>query len=192
MQLDGGLCILLYCPIESHRILMSSIALLCLAQSSQFPCCNLFTLHAMFVYLRRAPLVNYGTQSNLYHWYIFHCYCLLAEKHFHLSHHTVNPLLQQPVRLTTSLLVGAKSWVCVVQVSTLFATPVWCFLPPTGSITSVSYWGKTFCCAASHLALGVPNRLCVDSRQAFLASLLGGQGRLHKGNPSLPFSLLCF
>src|SRR3954468_24212013 len=65
MQLDGGLCILLYCPIESHRIFMSSIALLCLAQSCQLPCCNLFTQHAMFVYLRRIPIVNYGSQSNL-------------------------------------------------------------------------------------------------------------------------------
>ena len=60
MQLDGGLCILLYCPIESHRIFMSSIALLCLAQSYQLPCCNFFTQHAMFVYLRRTPLMNYG------------------------------------------------------------------------------------------------------------------------------------
>src|SRR3954463_11240972 len=31
---------------------MSSIALLCLAQSCQLPCCNLFTQHAMFVYLK--------------------------------------------------------------------------------------------------------------------------------------------
>src|SRR3954462_1597418 len=31
---------------------MSSIALLCLAQSFQLPCCNLFTPHAMFVYLK--------------------------------------------------------------------------------------------------------------------------------------------
>src|SRR3954466_13772568 len=53
-------CILLYCPIESHGILMSSIALLCLALSCQLPCYNLFTLHSMFVYLRRTPLVNYG------------------------------------------------------------------------------------------------------------------------------------
>ena len=88
--------------------------------------------------------------------------CLLAANHFHLPYHTVNPLLQQLVRLTTSLLVGAKSWVCVVQVSALFVTPVWRFLPPTGSITSVSYWGKTCCFAASHLALGVPNRILIN------------------------------
>src|SRR4051812_27899742 len=31
---------------------MSSIALSCLAQSSQLPRCNLFTQHAMFVYLK--------------------------------------------------------------------------------------------------------------------------------------------
>src|SRR3954466_5875432 len=65
MQLDGGLCILLYCPIESHGIFLSSIALLCLAQSYQLTCCNLFTQHAMFVYLRRTTLVNYGPRSNL-------------------------------------------------------------------------------------------------------------------------------
>ena len=68
----------------------------------------------------------------------------------------------KPVSLTTSLFLGAKSWVCVVQVSTLLATPVWRFLPPTGPITSVSYWGKTCCCDASHLSLGVPNRLHIN------------------------------
>src|SRR3954466_6995021 len=31
---------------------MSSITLLCLAQSCQLPFCNLFTQHAMFVYLK--------------------------------------------------------------------------------------------------------------------------------------------
>ena len=82
------------CIAQSNLIgsWMSSIALLCLAQSCQLPCCNLFTQHAMFVYLRRTPLVNYGPRSNLYHWYIFHCYCLLSANHYYLPHHTVNPL----------------------------------------------------------------------------------------------------
>ena len=61
------------------------------------------------------------------------------------------------MRLTTSLFVGAKSWVCVVQVSKLLATPLSRFLPPTDSITLVSYWGKTCCYAHHTLLLGTPN-----------------------------------
>ena len=124
--------------------------------------------------------------------------CLLAANHY-LPHHTFNPLLQQPVRLTTSLLVGAKSWVCVVQVSALLATPVWRFLPPTGSITSVSYWGNTCCCAASHLALGVPNRLHINWAINKFSGAVAGEakdvftrGVLHFLSLYFVFSLLCF
>ena len=77
-NLIGSLCLVLHCyallsPVNFH-------AVICLPS---MPC--------LFI-LRRTPLVNYGPRSNLYHWYIFHCYYLLAANHHHLPHHTVNPL----------------------------------------------------------------------------------------------------
>ena len=64
----------------------------------------------------------------------------------------------KPMSLTTSLFIGAKSWVCVVQVSALLATLVWRFLPPSGSITLVSYWGKNLLLYSSYLPLGIFQR----------------------------------
>src|SRR3954470_21447129 len=57
------------CIAQSNLIGSFCLVLHCCAllSSCQLPCCNLFTLHAMFFYLRRAPLVNYGPRSNLYH-----------------------------------------------------------------------------------------------------------------------------
>src|SRR3954470_16145215 len=62
------MAVYVYCCIfQSNLIGSFCLVLHCYAllSSCQLPCCNLFTLHAMFVYLRRAPLVNYGPRSNL-------------------------------------------------------------------------------------------------------------------------------
>ena len=67
--------------------------------------------------------------------------------------------------------LGTEFCGCVVQVSTLLlapvvrpanvqlATPLGCFLAPTGLITLVSYWGKTWCCAQHSFLLVFPNEL---------------------------------
>ena len=103
--------------------------------------------------------MNYGPRSNLYHWYIFHTVtCLLAANHHYLPHHTFNPLLQQTGDLDNLTDLLGQSLEFVGQVSTLFATPVWRFLPPSGSITSVSTEGKLVSCS-SHPALGVTNKV---------------------------------
>src|SRR3954464_6137692 len=95
MQLDGGLCILLYCPIESHRIFLTSNcivipcsvpvncpAVICLPF---MPCC--FSKESTSSELwSPGPIFTIDTSSTVA--------CLLAANHY-LPHHTFNPLLQQ-------------------------------------------------------------------------------------------------
>src|SRR3954471_20979907 len=109
MQLDGGLYILLYCPIESHRIFLTSncivmpcsvpvnyTAVICLPF---MPCClsKESTSSELWTPVQSLPLIHLPLLL-----------VYLLQTIHHLPHHTVNPLLQQPVRLTTSLLVGGK------------------------------------------------------------------------------------
>src|SRR3954465_15125561 len=82
---------------------------------------------------------------------------LLAANHY-LPHHTFNPLLQQTGELdnlTDSLGQSLEFVLC--RSPPLLATPLRCFLPPPGSITSVSTEGNLLLCS-SHLSLGVPTK----------------------------------
>src|SRR3954462_1073657 len=99
MQLDGGLCILLYFPIESHRIFLTSNCIV-------MPCSVPINCPAV-ICLPFIPccLSKESTSSELWtpvqSLQLIHLPLLLFANHHHLPHHTVNPLLQQPVRLTT-------------------------------------------------------------------------------------------
>ena len=174
MQLDGGLCILLYCPIESHRIFLTSNcivmpcsvpvncpAVICLPF---MPCClsKESTSSELWTPVQSLPLI--------------HLPLLLVYLLQTITFHTIRLILcySKPVSLTTSLFVGAKSWVCVVQVSALLATPVWRFLPPSGSITSVSTEGKLADVLFTPYALGYQQSAMSSTIKVFLAPLPGG------------------
>jgi hypothetical protein len=88
----------------------------------KLPNCNLFTQHVIYLY-GETPLVNCGPRFILLHIY-YHLlqapftfrnhYLLTANKHL-FPYDTFNPLFfSKPVRLTTSLQVGAKYLGCVV------------------------------------------------------------------------------
>ena len=94
------------------------------------------------------------------------------------------------MRLTTSLFRWGKVlWLCCVQVPCWWSccamrppTTFWRVAAPTGSITLVSFWGKTCCWTASYLPLGVSQRACDSRHQAyFLAPLLGRQQSSARG-----------
>src|SRR4051812_2615540 len=104
MQLDGGLCVLLYCPIESHRIFLSSIALL-------MPCSVLVNCPAV-ICLPFMPccLSKERTSSELWtlvqslpliHFPLLPVYLLQT-----ITFHTIRLILcySKPVSLTTSLI----------------------------------------------------------------------------------------
>ena len=90
-----------------------------------------------------------------------------ANKH-HLPHYTFNPLFQQDRwDWQPHCTVGAKYIGCVCAGSMLLwhqqchnqrqlLQPQKWFLFSTGSITLVSYWGKTYCLAQFTLHLGFP------------------------------------
>ena len=95
MQLDGGLCILLYCPIESHRIFHTSNcivipcsvpvncpAVICLPF---MPCClsKESTSSELWTPVQSLPLIHLPLLL------------LIAANHHYIPHHTVNPLFQQ-------------------------------------------------------------------------------------------------
>src|SRR5215216_4038958 len=95
MQLDGGLCILLYCPIKSHRIFLTSncIIMPCSVPVNCpvviylpfMPCClsKESTYSELWTPVQSLPIDTSSTVT-----------CLLAANHY-LPHHTFNPLLQQ-------------------------------------------------------------------------------------------------
>src|SRR3954464_2086046 len=110
MQLDGGICILLYCPIKSHRIFLTSNcivipcsvpvncpAVICLPF---MPCC----LSKESIYSELWTLVQ---SLPLIHLPLLLVYLLQTT----ITFHTIRLILcySKPVSLTTSLFVGAKS-----------------------------------------------------------------------------------
>src|SRR3954465_8119838 len=96
MQLDGGLCIFLYCPIESHRIFLDSNCIVmpcsvpvnCPAKICLpfMPCCLSKESTSSELYMDPGPIFTIDTS--------FTVTCLLAANHY-LPHHMFNPLLQQ-------------------------------------------------------------------------------------------------
>ena len=161
----------------------------------QLPSCNLFTQHVSYLLWR-------DTTSEL--WTPVHSFTLIKppqtancfffhslQFNTHFPHHTFNPLFSasrwdwQP-----HCFVGAKYCDCVVcrfHVGDRVApreppTTFWRVAAPTGSITLVSYWGKTCCWTASFLPLGVSQRTCDSRYQAlFLVPLPGRQQSSARG-----------
>src|SRR4051812_24487264 len=158
MQLDGGLCILLYCPIESHRIFLTSncIFMHCSVPVNcpaviflPFMQCCLYkesTSSELWIPVQSLPMINLP---------LFLVYLLQT-----ITFHTIRLILcySKPVSLTTSLIRWGK--VLSLCCAGLCVASNTCVTFPS------SYWfnnlgldiGKTCCCAASHLALGVPNK----------------------------------
>src|SRR4051812_48035023 len=77
-----------------------------------------------------------------------------------ITFHTIRLILcySKPVSLTTSLIRWGKVLsLCCAGLHVANKTPLRRFLPPSGSITSVSSGGNMLLCS-SHLALGVPTK----------------------------------
>src|SRR3954467_13561079 len=162
MQLDGGLCILLYYPIESHRILLTSNcivmpcsvpvnfpAVICLPF---MPCClsKESTSSELWTPVQSIPLI--------------HLPLLLVYLLQTITFHTIRLILcySKPVSLTTSLIRWRK--VLSLCCASLHVASNTCVTFP------YSYWfdnlgfllRETCCCAASYLALGVSNKASHD------------------------------
>ena len=92
-----------------------------------------------------------------------------------ITFHTICLILyySKPVSLTTSLFVGTKSWVCVVQVSTLLCNTFETFPSSFWFDNLGLYWGKTCWCAHHTFLLGFPMQCAKHSQQDFLAPLPG-------------------
>ena len=146
----------------------------CALSICQLPNCNLFTQHACLSYGRDTsselwtPVQFSLLKYNLLQ-YLF--YCFLQTIIFHTIRLTL--CYSKPVRLTTSLLSWGKVFGLCCAGSTLAPEslvlrrttlrrhqPSTCFLTPTSSITLVSYWGKTCCCAHHTFLLGFPTDAC--------------------------------
>ena len=162
MQLDGGLCILLYCPIESHRIFLTSNcivmpcsvpvncpAVICLPF---MPCClsKESTSSELWTPVQSLPLI--------------HLPLLLVYLLQTITFHTIRLILcySKPVSLTTSLIRWGKVLsLCCAGLRVACNT---CVTFPS------SYWfdnlgfllRETCCCAASYLALGISNEASHD------------------------------
>src|SRR3954471_22072023 len=138
------------------------------------------------------PIFNIDTSSTVT--------CLLAANHY-LPHHTFNPLLQETDELdnlTDSLgqsleFVLCRSPRCLQHLLRRF-------LPPSGSITSVSTEGNLLMCS-SHLALGVPTKCSTSTLGAHMniSGAVAGEakdvftrGVLHFLSLYFVFLLLCF
>ena len=107
MHLDGGLCILLYCPIESHRIFLSVLHCYALLSSCQLPaviclpfmpCClsKESTSSELWTPVQSLPLI--------------HLPLLLVYLLQTITLHTIRLILcySKPVSLTTSLIRWGK------------------------------------------------------------------------------------
>src|SRR3954469_1087004 len=108
MQLDGGLCILLYCPIESHRIFLTNncIVMPCLVPVNCtaviclpfMPCClsKESTSSELWTSVQSLPLI---------HLLLLHVYLLQT-----ITFHTIRLILcyNKSVSLTTSLIRWGK------------------------------------------------------------------------------------
>ena len=146
----------------------------------QLPNCNLFTQHAIYL-MGETPLVNCGPRSILYIWNTIYCNTcsLLFFANNHLPHNTVNSLLQQAGEidnLTVSLGQSSLIVLCRFHVGTRISGVAPHYIPPptpseqrrlpTGSITLVSYWGKTCCCTHHTFRLGFPTDVWRYTHQA--------------------------
>ena len=118
-------------------------------------------------------LVKCGPRSILLPLFTIYCklcfFCLLQTTIFH----TIRLILcvqQDRWDLQPHCTVGAKYFDCVVQVprcSDKGSAPYQCqlhqprddLISPTGSITLVSYWGKTYLLWSTHLTLGVSQQV---------------------------------
>src|SRR3954466_2666520 len=142
MQLDGGLCILLYCPIESHNIFLTNNCIV-MPCSVSVNCPAIICLPFMPCYLSKE-----STSSEL--WTpvqslpLIHLSLLLVYLLQTITFYTKRLILcySKPVSLTTPLIRWGKVLsLCCAGLRVACNTCVM-FLPPTGSITSVSTEGR--------------------------------------------------
>ena len=138
----------------------------------QLPACNLFTQHVSYL-IGETPLVNCGPRSILLHLNTFYCfYCSLQTN---TIFHSIRLILcfQQAGEidnLTVTLGQTTLIVLCRFHVGAGFTGVAPHYTPPpttftwpsspTGSITLVSYWGKTCCCTHHTFLLGFPTDVC--------------------------------
>src|SRR3954471_23146149 len=114
---------------------MSSIALLCLALSCQLPCWNLFTQHAMFVYLKENTSSELWTPVQSLP--LIHLPLLLFTfLQTTITFHTIQLILcfQQTSEIENLTVHWGKVLSLCCAGFQLLATPLSRFLPPTSSI----------------------------------------------------------
>src|SRR3954467_13235718 len=158
MQLDDGLCILLYCPIESHRIFLTSncIVMTCSVPVNChvviclpfMPCClsKENTSSELWTPVQSLPLIYLPLLL------------LLVANHYYLSHHIVNPLLQQIGEIDNLTVRWSKvlSLCCAglqVASNTFESFPSSYWFDNLGFLLS-----ENLLLCSSHLALGVSQR----------------------------------
>jgi hypothetical protein len=187
----------------------------------QLPNCNLFTQHVIYLY-GETPLVNCGPRSILLHCYYrlpFTRIIYFLANYYLLPHDTFNPLFianqwdWQPhckFRQSTLVVLCAGSTLLLVQSYATDKAPYINYLELSPSqrastfeswfflilvrYTSVSYWGKTCCCAHHTFLLGFP-RGCLTRtiKQFFWRRCRGERGFLQgESLASNLFTLLLF
>src|SRR3954467_5285868 len=183
MQLDGGLCILLYCPIKSHRIFLTSNCIV-------MPCSVPVNCHAVIClpFMPRC-LSKENTSSELWtpvqslpliHLPLLPVYLLQT-----IIFHTIRLILcySKPVSLTTSLIRWGKvlSLCCAgfhVACNTFETFPSSYWFDNLGFLLR-----ENLLLFSSHLSHGVSNKAshdkCWASSSCFLAPLPGRKGKRH-------------
>ena len=178
-------------------VILSFICIVMCSLFYQLPSYNLFTQHVIYLY-GETPLVHSFTPikpptAN-------NCSLLLPTIKYYFSHHTFNPLLQQAGKIDNlPVSLGQSSLIVLCEGSTLVTEkrrhqqPSELLLLLLDLTTLVSYWGKTCCCTASYLPLGVSQRTCVSRHQAYFSGAVAGEIEdFGMGSLTLPISLLCF
>ena len=148
---------------------MTCTCIVMLLSTCQLPSCNLFTQHVSYLSWR-------DTTSEL--WTPFHSFtpeykstaiitlCIFLTSNYHLPHYTVNPLFSS----------SRWDWQshCYVGQSFLVLLCAGVVSSPTGSITLVSFWGKTCCYTHHTFLLGSPNGRVICTYQAYFLAPLPG------------------
>ena len=183
------------CRNAQLNIIVIIMSYICIFMRSLFVNCPavICSPNMLVIFYGETPLVNCGPRSNSFTLIkqpqtancSFFILCNLI-----LIFHTIRLIFcfQQagkidnlPVSLgQNSLIVLCADSTSTVQTpinNTIFLAPLttfWRVAAPTGSITLVSFWGKTCCWTASYLPLGLSQRTCDSCHQAlFLAPLTG-------------------
>jgi hypothetical protein len=155
----------------------------------QFPNCNLFTQHVIYLY-GETPLVNCGPWSILLHWYYHLLHALFTLPQTNIFFHTIHLILcfQQTSEIDNlTVSWGKVVWLCCVQVPHCcwrrsnhapyyFLAPVsnnlqkW-FLSPTGRLNLGFILRENLLMWSSYLPLGVFQLVLWDIKGVSLGSV---------------------